>query len=558
MLRNLLIAAIFKAIFIPVQFEDTALTCSIEQLNAYVGTAQEYFNAQFKGITEFQFGISPVVSLGNTLAFYGANGETEHDYNIRSAVEAACRAADPYVDFAEYDNDSKGCVDCVVLFCAGLSEADGAGDDYIWPQQGHMKDRGPIPLVLDEKIIDAYLIVCELKSDMGENARQSGIGDFCHEFGHILGLPDLYDTDMEAGGGLAKGVWNTSLMSEGSRNDDGRCPPNMNAVEREILGTGNVMILEPGSFILPPISQNGDYIRAESGTMGEYYLFECRSAEGWDKAIGGSGLLIYHIDKREPDYSILWDNNKVNNNPKHECADLIEANPEAASTREIFFPQAGNSSFSSDSPTPFLFWNGSKSELALTGIHIDSEKNIRFNVIRPITMMTSDIFQDAVILGWSVDETLKNRCRYRVSWKERESQDSEESVETGTTPCCTIERLKPGTSYVFTVKAVTDTGETFSVSSTFTTKVLMDGTHPYINLNTSDRNPDGSFKPGAKIFLRVINARDAEEIRWYFNSIEIHADEYGKFMIRGNGTLKSVLTYADGSSDIIMKELVVE
>ena len=57
----------------------------------------------------------------------------------------------------------------------------------------------------------------------------------------------------------------------------------------------------------------------------EYYLLECRSEEGWDKYIGGKGMLVYHIDRNGTAIRRWTTYNTVNVDPSHQYADLIEA-----------------------------------------------------------------------------------------------------------------------------------------------------------------------------------------------------------------------------------------
>ena len=82
-------------------------------------------------------------------------------------------------------------------------------------------------------------------------------------------------------------------MDGGNYNNNSSTPPNLNCIEREILGIGTAVNVKAGqTYTLEPIHKNGTYCKLESGTPGEYYLFECRSNQGWDKYIGGQGMLV--------------------------------------------------------------------------------------------------------------------------------------------------------------------------------------------------------------------------------------------------------------------------
>lgn len=115
--------------------------------------------------------------------------------------------------------------------------------------------------------------------------RLAGIGMFCHEFGHVLGLVDLYNTEVRATE-IRKGyLWGTtSLMDNGCRNNEGRTPPNLNAIERDMLGIGNPEALAEGHYILEPIHENGRYLRFDTANEGEYFW--------WSVALRSAGICI--------------------------------------------------------------------------------------------------------------------------------------------------------------------------------------------------------------------------------------------------------------------------
>ena len=72
---------------------------------------------------------------------------------------------------------------------------------------------------LNGKTVDHYCILNEID---GVTKVRSGIGTFCHEFSHIMGLPDLYTTDGSKHKTL--GMWD--LMDYGIYNNDVNTPPN--------------------------------------------------------------------------------------------------------------------------------------------------------------------------------------------------------------------------------------------------------------------------------------------------------------------------------------------
>lgn len=126
------------------------------------------------------------------------------------------------------------------------------------------------------------------------------LGVFSHEFGHFLGLPDLYDTSYRS-----RGVGDWCLMGGGSWNGGGNMPARMSAWCLAKLGwikPNNVKVAGPLS--LNPIEQdrNACYRLWTNGKSSkEYFLIENRQRAGRDAALPGSGLALWHIDETQSD-----------------------------------------------------------------------------------------------------------------------------------------------------------------------------------------------------------------------------------------------------------------
>jgi M6 family metalloprotease-like protein len=184
------------------------------------------------------------------------------------------------------DDDGDGEVDNVFVFFAGGDEAEGAGDDCIWSHAWYIKDGAGRNLVLDGKTINRYACTSELTlyRDAAGKVRQrlAGIGSFCHEYSHTFDLPDMYDTDYESSGGHAEALWvSTSLMDGGNYNNLGSVPPNFNAVERELLGLSEPVVIEQsGVYTLEPVNKGGQCYRIN--TEEDHFLSHLRSIR-WNK-----------------------------------------------------------------------------------------------------------------------------------------------------------------------------------------------------------------------------------------------------------------------------------
>lgn len=549
----LTILSVFRIAVIPAQFQDTEFTYGSEDIRPVLDKATQYLNTQFRGSRTFEFTLASPVTLRHNISWYGANANSVHDQGIYEAVTEAVKAADGEIDFSQFDNDEDGTIDCVALLTAGLSESDGAGDNAIWPQQGWLHEN-QAEFAVDGKTADGFITFTELKSDYGKNPRLMGIGDLCHELLHIFGMPDLYDVDGETSG-LSKSLWKTtSLMDGGNRNDDGRTPPNFNAIELECLGLGQCDTLKTGNYTLTPIEKDGRYLKVVGPVKDEYILLECRNAEGWDAYIGGSGLLAYHIDKSEPDYSEFWKNNTVNADASRPGAYVLAADRETEDVSRIFFPQPGRASITSDTAPALSFRDGAKSPFAITKITKADDGSVSFKVSQPIIISEITVFQDAAIVTWQTDDTPKDSWRL-IKWY----LGSEEigSAEVAGYNSYTIEHLDPQTEYSVSVTVRTADGDPCSALVPFKTKTYRKEIHPYIYLRASDRNPDGSFNRGARIPLRIFNVVDAESTEWTFDSNPIATGPDGYFTIPDSGRLKARVQHADGTVDIIIKDIVV-
>lgn len=282
------------------------------------------------------------VSYGRLLVSEGAAGvqgwfvgEHEHDYYGRQfgheraaeLVAEAVYAADPYIDFSEYDNDGDGYVDVVILVHQGMgAECTGNLLD-IWSHRSTLSSKGHGPVLVDGVRVNEYTIQPEEGPRRAGGKGISSIGVFAHEFGHSMGIPDLYDID-----GSSRGVGDWCLMGSGSHNrtrEMGDTPAHMSAWGKWRLGWVNPVLVKGFHSgwvfnaaalsdsvvqLLPNPGGPGDWNRKDGG-RGEYFLIENRYKIGFDAGLPASGLAIWHIDERQRD----------NSDDSHRLVDLEEA-----------------------------------------------------------------------------------------------------------------------------------------------------------------------------------------------------------------------------------------
>ena len=556
--------------------------------NGATGSVMDYFNDQFKGDYIFEFTLSDIITLSHNCGYYFDDKGIDKDANTHLAVKEACEKANAAgINFSKFDDDKDGEVDNVFLFVAGADQADGGGEDCVWSHQSFLNNTSVSGLTIDGKKINTYAITTELRRESSKKFTIAGIGTFCHEYSHTFGFMDLYDTDYNASGGRANGTWcTTALMDGGNHNNETNTPPNYNAIDYDMLGLGNAEQLKTGSYSLEPIRINRRYLKMETNNTKEYYLIECRDNNGWDRYIGGKGLIIYHIDKSQSatgysdTYSRVftanerWEYNEVNCRPSRQCAELIPATPGisaytndgyfANNTDKIFYPSASNNAFTSKTNPQFIFWDGSESAFGLTDIKFNGD-NIDFSVIKMNDIdlpevKTNDyqIFQDAAIIQWEATDPLYTGSCFITFGKTDGTHKTEEvfPYEPGKY-AITIENLSQRTPYrtkiYFKKSGVTGKMETLN----FTTKSMYD-VEPYIFLNYVNRNDDGTFPVGSLLPLRVYNIRSTAIVKWFMNDKKIATSGNGFYKVSKSGMLKAEITYIDGSKDIIYKMINVK
>ena len=283
------------------------------------GSVHDYFIASSDSVLDLQYDVFGVYTLSHKMEYYGANQTnnygvtTNHNIRAKELVEEAVeQATQNGVDFSKYDNNNDGYIDNVSIVVAGYNEAEGGVEQTIWPHYNTINNGKKY----GNKYISGYLIISEYRSNRGNT--QAGIGTYCHEFGHALGLPDLYDTNKS--NNYTIGYWD--IMCSGSYNNNGSTPPTYTAFERFMMGwltpkqitTSGLKTIRPleTSNEAYLISNNTHNLDANFPTPSEYFLLENRQALGWDagkEALIGTGLLISHITFDQNG----WNHNSFNN-----------------------------------------------------------------------------------------------------------------------------------------------------------------------------------------------------------------------------------------------------
>ena len=269
----------------------------------------KYFKDMSFGKFEPEFEVYGPVNLGKPLATYGAGYSSQE--NMGLLLTDACTAVDDEVDFTQYDSNDDGNIDLIYIIYAGFSQSiAGNSTDCIHPKSGYLS----LAKSFDGMDVKRYGVNNELNGTPADQANGpiiNGIGLFCHEFSHCMGLPDMYDTNY--GSTPTMGDWD--LLAGGSYNGPqgiGWCPAGWTSYERAYAGWLELTELKAGDIIKGMTSlEEADgkaYVIYNDNHKDEYYLLENHKGMGWDKYTPENGLLIIHVDYDKD----LFDNNIVN------------------------------------------------------------------------------------------------------------------------------------------------------------------------------------------------------------------------------------------------------
>ncbi|MCM1004967.1 MAG: M6 family metalloprotease domain-containing protein [Prevotella sp.] len=325
------------------------------------GSCSEYFKENSMGQFTPNFVCLGPVQLPNKRSYYGGNDYGGSDRAPEEMVIDAIKILDPDYDFSIFDNDGDGEIDNVYVIYAGQGEASYGDASTVWPHSWSLAEAGK-SLMVDGVAVNHY--GC---SNEWEQTRPDGIGTFVHEFSHVMGLPDLYNTVSNTVNYTPESY---SVLDYGPYNNNGCTPPAYGAYERNSLGWIDLEVIdEPMDGELEHIlSSNKAYI-IPTESKNEFFLLENRQQEGWDKYIPGHGMLVWHIDFN----ASVWANNVVNNNEYHQYVDLEEACGYNGTTEAVFaaypFPGTKNvTSFTDDTTPSMKAWNGQGLNMPITDI----------------------------------------------------------------------------------------------------------------------------------------------------------------------------------------------
>lgn len=218
-----------------------------------------------------------------------AYSDPNYSSRVRELVRQAIDSADlkGNVDFTKYDNDNDGDVDGIILFHSGFGAEQNNNTGYIWSHRSSMT-----AVTKDGKTIRDYCINPLKRTWTGMGTVMVGLGVLTHEYGHIMGLPDLYDTD-----NTSEGIGEWGLMGACGWLNQERTPCMLEAWSRIQYGwLDETMLIQPGQYKMKAAIDTAICYRINTSRTNEYFLLEYRRKKSWDSYLKTSGLAIWHIN----------------------------------------------------------------------------------------------------------------------------------------------------------------------------------------------------------------------------------------------------------------------
>lgn len=385
-------------------------------------------------------------------------------YDLVKLMSDIIDTADPMVDFSQYDADSNGIVDLVFIIFAGMgSNFTGNDERLIWPHQSDFynpNDTGWNRYIKKDGVrLGHYACSTELYGSSDWNTL-NGIGTITHEFGHVLGLPDFYDTDYEDNGGESNHPGEWTVMAGGGYLNYGRTPTVYTLFERYMLGwTMPEVIAGEGSYTLPSIDDCNSGFRLNTPVKKEYFMIENRQQTKWNKYLPGHGMLVFRVDSTN---STVWNSNMVNANPKHNYFEMVRAGGYNGALEAASDPFPGSKRVTmltnTTSPANLLTWAGKSNQLGLKNIY-EQSGIITFDVF-DANVLTSISIPNSIrlVTGTTIQVTVEREpdtAPYNFTWT-----SSDESV-------CTVDAngLLTGIASGTATITVKDSGETQCTAS---------------------------------------------------------------------------------------------
>jgi M6 family metalloprotease-like protein len=416
-----------KVLLILIQYKDTGATYSktnfsdMMNKHGYNGTNSfaDYFKKNSFGALNINTDVFGWYTAKNPPYYYSrAKGDTRSALLVQEAIDAAHKAG---VNFSKYDNDGDGNVDGLVVVHSGPGADEQGNDNYIWSHSWYLSSAGGLDRFYNGVTVDHYTIQPETRT-LG-STRQVGIGVFCHEFGHAMGLPDYYDTKP---GNRSAGVGVYDVMGGGSWLNYERTPASMSAFSKVHFNwVKPKVIITSAAYNLKPSATNPEIFKVNTPVKTEYFLLENKQYIGFDSALPSKGMAIWHIDTTIMNpASQAWYNNYVDTVVNHKGLALLQAdgksdldyNTNRGDAGDLYPGSSNNIRFDDLSNPNARMYTGAKSGVRIFKITENKDSSVSFN-FGPYPSAVFNTKNSEAFLCLNTPLSLVNSSSYADSFK---------------------------------------------------------------------------------------------------------------------------------------------
>ncbi len=290
------------------------------------GSAEQYIRQLSGGTSTLDVTITEEVWVSEfPESYWGADSQDERDVGnngmgVEKLVEESVNSLLSGMDLSNWDLDSDGTVDRLLILHSGNAQESGGPSDSIWSHFSTLSS----PIKIDKWEIKHYTI----------SSIESGLGTLVHEMIHQMGAYDLYDVHSDLPSSTWNGLGDWDIMASGSWNGNAMTPALPGGATLLTINGSGVESIIPDSrknFTLYPMSSTANKTRVLSIETApqEAVLVTYRADSGFDSELPGSGIIVEYLDRNNGNLN----DNTVNKDPNNPWVMIIEADGDQALLR---------------------------------------------------------------------------------------------------------------------------------------------------------------------------------------------------------------------------------
>lgn len=327
-----------KLLVILTEFSDVKLSTSVDKWREYFFSPSHSVGKYYSDVSNQMINIAPAeesyqdadgiikVTLDYEHPNYG--DKIKNQYTI---ARDSIAKADDFIDFSKYDTNYNGYIDSNELIIVNI--ASGYEYEKEIPYKSVKGHRGFISegnTIFDDIDIESYALIGEMHYDSyhKDEPYMATIAVGAHEMGHLIGLPDLYDTDLSSSGIGHFGLMGYGVSEYLKGQKSGDTPLEFSPWSRITLGFTDPKIVKTSGIYEVYSKGSGKYnVLKVPINENEYFLIENRDFTRYDEPLSkyskSGGIMIWHIDESVINNGIF--DNIVNDNENHKGVDIEES-----------------------------------------------------------------------------------------------------------------------------------------------------------------------------------------------------------------------------------------